>query len=192
MREVSESRVDCDSMRASLSKWSNAMKSSTLPLFKERLNVLYDGKCALCVAEINFLEKRDILQNSSRRLIFTDIESSDYNPHVPMNANVSYEAGMTKIHAVRSNGELLSGVQVFAAAYDEVGLGWMFRFLQWPAAATLASRVYDFWAAKRTDLTRQKSLEQLFVEREEARAAAALECDSESGSGAARCARKLS
>ena len=97
------------------------------PLFEQELNVLYDGKCALCMAEINFLKRKDNGQDTPR-LRFTDIEAPSYDPACPSNGGVDYETGLTAIHAVTKEGALLRGVPVFAAAYHHVGLGWLFTF----------------------------------------------------------------
>ena len=147
-------------------------------LFREEMNVLFDGKCALCAAEINFLRKRDTARSTGSRLLFTDIEGPDYDNSDPRNGSgaVSYEAGMKAIHAVRSDGIIIKGVPVFAAAYEEVGLGWIFAFTKYPAVAPIAARVYDFWAYYRTDLTRGKSIQALVEERNAMLEAAALEC----------------
>lgn len=55
--------------------------------------------------EVNFLRRRD--STRSKSIKFTDIAHPDYDPG--QNGNVSYEEGMKKIYAVKSNGDVVSG-----------------------------------------------------------------------------------
>ena len=48
-------------------------------LFNEDINLIYDGKCNLCLHEVNFLKSRD----KYKRIKFTDIESESYNADLP-------------------------------------------------------------------------------------------------------------
>lgn len=141
-----------------------------LKLFNEEINILYDGQCNLCMAEINFLRKRD---GPSEKIMFTDIESADFDSSLPENGGgrISYEEGMRAIHAVTSSGHILKGVPVFAEAYALVGLGALWGFTKWSPLDVVAARFYDFWASFRTNLTRGKSIEELVREKNEERAA---------------------
>ena len=133
-------------------------------LFDESLNLLFDGRCNLCRAEVRFLTKLD---GESRKLRFTDIEAPDFDPSLPENGGgrLTYEAGLKKMHAITQDGQVIKGVPVFAAAYGEVGLGWLWRLTQYPPFDVIAAKVYDFWAARRTGWTRGKSIEELVQER---------------------------
>ena len=152
-------------------------------LFPEELNIIYDSKCNVCKLEIDFLERRDaklaasataaagVSSSSSdtilngglkqRKLKMTDIESDNYNPQDPANGGVTYERGMKAIHAVTADGKVISGVPVFASAYELVNLGWIFKFTQWPIFNTVVDWGYDFFAKYRTNITRGSSLEDL-------------------------------
>ena len=64
------------SKKGIISNLQYLLSSSTkLPLFSEKLNVLYDSKCFLCRKEIEFLKKRDVTSS----IIFTDIECNSYD-----------------------------------------------------------------------------------------------------------------
>ena len=85
-----------------------------------RLNLLYDSKCALCQWEVHNLQSL----GSDGAISFTDIESDDYDETDPQNGAVTYREGMERIHAVTRDGQVLSGIAVFASCYEQVGLGW--------------------------------------------------------------------
>jgi hypothetical protein len=48
-------------------------------LFDEEINVLYDGKCNLCVNEVAFLKSQD----THHRIKFTDVECERYDCTLP-------------------------------------------------------------------------------------------------------------
>jgi predicted DCC family thiol-disulfide oxidoreductase YuxK len=111
----------------------------------------------------------------------TDLESDDYNPSDPANGNVSYREGLAGIHAVTNDGKLLKGVEVFALAYQQVGLGWLFAITKWPVFEPLAQKGYEIFAKYRTNVTRGSSLESLVQAYEEKKSLeqekAAQDCD---------------
>ena len=130
---------------------------------KARLNLLYDSKCAVCQWEVDNLQ----WLGSGDKISFTDIESLDYDENDPLNANVSYRQGMERIHAVTADGEIVSGIAVFARCYEEVGFGWLFQPTRAPVIGPLLSAAYDAFATVRTLLTRNgKSVDALVEERE--------------------------
>lgn len=134
-------------------------------LFPEQLNIIYDSKCGICKLEMDLLARRDArlagLSGGPRKLKMTDIECQHYNPEDPANAGVSYEEGMAAIHAVTSDGRLVKGVPVFSRAYDLVGLGWLFKFTEWPMMKPIVHSGYTLFAKYRTVLTRGSTLEEL-------------------------------
>ena len=77
---------------------------------------------------------------------------------------------MASMHAVRPDGQIVEGVAVFSEAYDLVGLGWLFRFTEWPITKPVVQWGYNVFAKYRTSVTRGSSLESL-VEAYEARQA---------------------
>jgi predicted DCC family thiol-disulfide oxidoreductase YuxK len=79
------------------------------------LTMYYDGKCPLCVAEVEFLQTR----NAQGQLAFVDVTHSGFeaNGH-----NISCEAAMAQIHGRTADGQVLIGVPVFASAYKLANL----------------------------------------------------------------------
>jgi predicted DCC family thiol-disulfide oxidoreductase YuxK len=141
-------------------------------LFPEQLNVIYDSKCGVCKLEIEWLSRRDHRINSAStpKLKMTDLESDDYNPSDPANGNVSYREALAAIHAVTSDGKVLKGVEVFALAYQQVGLGWLFAITKWPGLEPLVQFGYEVFAKYRTALTRGSSMDSLIEAYEEKKA----------------------
>ena len=135
---------------------------SNARLFEENLNILYDRKCSLCRVEIDFLKKKD---GMNKRLRFTDVENELFDDRDPENGGVSYEDAMKKIHVITSSGQKILGVHAIRAAYDEVGLGWIYSFLSIPFVGATADIVYDAWAGVRTNITRGESLDDIFAKR---------------------------
>jgi predicted DCC family thiol-disulfide oxidoreductase YuxK len=156
------------------------MASTSSRLFEENLNIIYDSKCNVCKLEIDFLARRDQRMNNPPKLKMTDLESPDYNPNDPANANISYAQGLASMHAVTADGTVLNGVPVFGKAYEQVGLGWLFAITTWPVVKTIADRGYTLFAKYRTNLTRNSSVEDLiqaYEERQNVKKAGGEDCD---------------
>lgn len=132
-------------------------------LFPEEINMIYDSKCNLCMYEVNFLAKKD----KQGKIRFTDIEDENYNPKDPANGGIDYATGMKTMHAVKTNGEIVQGVDVFRELYSQIGLGYLYSFTKIPVLGQLADKVYRFWAKYRTNLTRGVNLDALIKERNE-------------------------
>ena len=125
-----------------------------------QLTLLYDGACPLCVREVTFLRRRDErLHPEAPRLAFVDIDAADYNPAA--HGGISYREAMGRIHALGADGQVLRDVAVFRAAYQLIGLGWLYAPSGWPGLAGLADGVYGLWARWRLRLTGRPSLEAL-------------------------------
>lgn len=154
--------------------------TSSSRLFEENLNIIYDSKCNVCKLEIDWLAKRDKKMNNPPKLKMTDLESDDYNPNDPANANISYAQALASIQAVTADGKILNGVPVFREAYESVGLGWLFTITTWPVLKTLADSGYTLFAKYRTKVTRNSSMEDLiqaYGERQKVKNAAAEDCE---------------
>mmetsp|Transcript_8507 Transcript_8507/g.20476 ORF Transcript_8507/g.20476 Transcript_8507/m.20476 type:complete len:258 (+) Transcript_8507:91-864(+) len=160
--------------QSSSRRLSSSSTSSPERLFPEELNILYDSKCNVCKLEMDFLARRDASRSVSlsqpRKLKLTDLEDESYNPNDPTNGGVTYAKAMASMHAVKPDGQVVEGVAVFSVAYDLVGLGWLFRFTEWPITKPIVQFGYDVFAKYRTSVTRGSSLESL-VEAYEARQA---------------------
>ena len=88
----------------------------------DSLTLYYDGRCKLCLAEIHFLGGR----NQRGLLSFVDINDEGF---AAAGHTVSCAAAMAQMHGRLDNGQLLTGVPVFAEAYrraDLPGLAWLF------------------------------------------------------------------
>ena len=59
---------------------------------------------------------------------------------------------------------MLTGMEVFKACYERVGLGWVFAPVGWPVVGPLVEGAYRAFARVRTDLTRGRSLDALLSE----------------------------
>jgi predicted DCC family thiol-disulfide oxidoreductase YuxK len=129
--------------------------------------MLYDGDCALCMKEVDFLRKRDA---KSGRIDFVDIASPGYSAE--QNCGIDYERAMAKIHAIRRDGEVLTGVRVFRELYEAVDLGWVYSVTATPAVERAANVVYDFWAKWRTQITGREDMAAIFEARRRRLAAA--------------------
>ena len=119
------------------------------------LTLLYDGACPLCLREVKFLKRRDL----HGKLAFVDIDQPAYDPDQWQ--GISYRSAMARIHAIRSDGEILKDVAVFREAYRCVGLGWIYAPTQLPLIGTLIDQIYALWAAQRLRLTGRASLNEL-------------------------------
>ncbi len=118
------------------------------------LTLLYDGGCPLCVREVKFLRKRD----KSGAIRFVDVDSLDYEP--ALHQNISYLQAMARMHAIRSDGTVIKDVAVFRAAYELIGLGWLYAPTAWPLVGPLVDALYKFWAQYRLPMTGRGSLKQ--------------------------------
>jgi predicted DCC family thiol-disulfide oxidoreductase YuxK len=82
------------------------------------LTLLYDESCPLCKLEIDNLRAR----NTQDLLRFIDVSAPDFDDSSYL---ASKKDMMEIIHALRPDGCMVKGVEVFRLAYDAVGLGWI-------------------------------------------------------------------
>jgi predicted DCC family thiol-disulfide oxidoreductase YuxK len=171
-------------LRLASSSSSSSRSTTSDRLFPEQLNVIYDSKCSVCKLEMDWLSRRDHRINSpvTPKLKMTDLESDNYNSSDPANGNVSYPEGLAAIHAITHDGKVLKGVEVFAVAYQQVGLGWLFAITKWPVFEPLVQVAYEIFAKYRTNVTRGSSLDSLVQAYEEKKSLeqekkAAQDCD---------------
>lgn len=126
-----------------------------------KIKLLYDGKCPLCLREVNFLKKRD----AGRGLVvFVDIADDNYTPED--NGGVSFEAAMGRIHAVLPDGTIIKNVEVFRRVYEILGLGWVYTVTKLPIINSLVDFLYGIWADWRLALTGRPNLNRLVQERQ--------------------------
>jgi predicted DCC family thiol-disulfide oxidoreductase YuxK len=93
-----------------------------------------------------------------------------------------YREGLAAIHAITHDGKVIKGVEVFAVAYQQVGLGWLFAITKWPVVEPLVQVAYEIFAKYRTNVTRGSSFDSLVQAYEEKKSLeqekkAAQDCD---------------
>lgn len=108
----------------------------------KKLTMFYDGLCPLCQAEIQFLSGR----NQAGLLSFVDINSDQY---LPERVGVSCDQALAAMYAQYDDGELISGVEVFSAAYSRANLPKMAWIFSRPALRPLWDLSYRLFAKHR-------------------------------------------
>ncbi|AQK47086.1 OSJNBa0043A12.15-like protein [Zea mays] len=147
--------VHSDVKVAPTSDFKDSSKSETW-----RIKMLYDGDCPLCMREVNMLRERN---KSYGAIKFVDISSKDYSPDD--NQGLDYETSMGRIHAVLSDGTVVTDVEAFRKLYEEVGLGWVYAVTKYEPVASMANAVYGLWAKYRMQITGRPPLEEIMASR---------------------------
>ena len=121
------------------------------------------------------LKRRDSERTGS--ICFVDVAAPAYDP--AENCGISYETAMRTIHGIvpsssdgKDGGEqlvVITGVDVFKRAYELVGLGWVYAFLEVPVLKKIATAAYDAWARIRLPLTGRPALEVVLAEKKTCR-----------------------
>ncbi len=115
------------------------------------------------------LRRRDAERTNS--IVFVDVADPNYKPEE--NCGIDYETAMRTIHGIVPNERnelvVMTGVEVFRKAYELVGLGWVYAFLDVPVLKKIATSLYDAWARIRLPLTGRPSLEVVLAEKKTCR-----------------------
>ena len=111
------------------------------------LTLYYDGRCPLCQAEMLYLQHRDHLG----LLNCVDITLNEFDANA---TGLSCERAMASIHGRMENGEWVTGIAVFAAAYERVGLRRMAWLLSRPSLQPVLGWGYARFARHRYTLSR--------------------------------------
>jgi predicted DCC family thiol-disulfide oxidoreductase YuxK len=111
------------------------------------LTLLYDGACPVCNLEMDNLKAR----NTAGLLQFVDISVPFFDP-APYGASLKDMNGL--IHAVRPDGSLVIGVEVFRLAYGAVGLGHLTAPTGWPLLKPAFDAAYTVFARNRYGISR--------------------------------------
>jgi predicted DCC family thiol-disulfide oxidoreductase YuxK/uncharacterized protein YbjT (DUF2867 family) len=122
------------------------------PVHEAELVLLYDGGCPVCALEMRKLRQRD----AHKRLAFVDITTADFNP---ARYGATLADMMARMHAVRSDGALLTGMDAIRAVYSAIGFGWLLAPTRWPIVRPLADRGYAWFARNRMRLSRWVGLQ---------------------------------
>ncbi|KAK7317207.1 hypothetical protein RJT34_01230 [Clitoria ternatea] len=151
VRAISEAAVEAE---VSKEKWGEEWPKDW------KIKMLYDGDCPLCMREVNMLRER----NSSYGTIkFVDISSDDYSPEE--NQNLDYQTVMGRIHAILSDGTVVTDVEAFRKLYEHVGLGWVYAITKYEPIAKIADSIYGVWAKYRLQITGRPPIEEILEAR---------------------------
>ena len=120
-----------------------------------KLTFLFDGGCPLCLRETNFLKKRDTFN----QIRFVDINDKNYNPN--LFNEISYSEGMSNLHGILENGQIIKGLDVLAYSYELIGLGWVYYPLKIHFLSSFLRFVYRYWAKHRLKITGRSNIEKL-------------------------------
>ena len=110
------------------------------------LTVFFDGACPICDREIALMKRLD----RRRRLEFCDFSAQEYDA-----ASSGFAAAdlATVIHARWADGSVTTGVEVFRAMWEAVGLGFLARFSRLSLVEPLVLKAYAWFARNRLRLT---------------------------------------
>jgi len=115
------------------------------------LTVFFDGACPICAREIAFMKRLD----RRRQLTYCDFSRPDYDA---TSIGLSPSTLSEVIHARWADGRVITGVAVFQAMWEAVGLGALAKLSRLPFIEPLVSRAYAWFARNRLKLTgRSKS-----------------------------------
>ncbi|XP_021911050.1 uncharacterized protein At5g50100, mitochondrial-like [Carica papaya] len=110
--------------------------------------MLYDGDCPLCMHEVNMLRQRN---KGYGTIKFVNISSDDYSPEE--NQGLDFKTAMGRIHAILSDGTVVTDVEAFRRLYEQVGLGWVYAITKYEPITTIADVIYGVWAKYRLQIT---------------------------------------
>ena len=110
------------------------------------LTVFFDGVCPICDREIALMKRLD----RHRHLTFCDFSHPDYDA-----ASIGFapsELGGV-IHARWADGSVITGVEVFRAMREAVGLGLLATLSRLSVVEPLVLKAYAWFARHRLQLT---------------------------------------
>lgn len=110
------------------------------------LTVFFDGACPICDREIALMKKLD----RRRQLEFCDFSAQEYDA-----ASTGFTAAdlATVIHARWADGRVITGVEVFRAMWEAVGLGLLAKLSRLSLVEPLVLKAYAWFARNRLRLT---------------------------------------
>lgn len=102
-----------------------------------RFEVFFDGDCPLCKREISMIRRKD----RECQLILTDIADQNFEPE-----NRTLKELMREIHGRKSNGDYVTGVDVFREIYRRLGFGFLVRASEVPGIRQILDLGYKMFA----------------------------------------------
>lgn len=115
------------------------------------LTILIDGLCPLCKHEGDLLRRLD---GGRGRLIVQDLNAPDFDP---ARHGLTMDGILGQIHAIRGDGSIVTGMEVFRLAYRAVGWGWLWAPTGWPVLRPAFDAAYRWFAKNRYWLTGRKN-----------------------------------
>ena len=113
----------------------------------QTLTMYYDGKCPLCLAEVEFLQRR----NALGLLSFQDINQPTFDER---DTGFSCAQAFDNIHARLADGAVLVGIPVFIEVYRRANLPVLVWLLSRPLLAPVWAYCYRFFARNRHALSK--------------------------------------
>ena len=110
------------------------------------LKVFFDGACPLCKREISWLRKK----TGEQKVCYEDISAPEFSASV---YNMSYDAFMNQMQALKVDGTKLVGMEVFREVYKYTGFGWLLVPTGWPGLKQLFDYIYSIFAKYRLRMT---------------------------------------
>ena len=110
------------------------------------LTVFFDGACPICNREIALMKRLDRRQ----QLEFCDFSAQEYDAASSGFATADLA---TVIHARWSDGSVITGVDVFRAMWEAVGLRFLARLSRLSVVEPLVLKAYAWFARNRLRLT---------------------------------------
>ena len=107
------------------------------------LTIYYDASCPLCAAEMHTIKETDF----ENKLILVDCSNENFSE--PAFCPSTKVAMMERIHAVDARGQWISGVDVFAIAYNAAGFKKLGKFWGSKTLRPILSKAYPFIADNR-------------------------------------------
>jgi predicted DCC family thiol-disulfide oxidoreductase YuxK len=112
-----------------------------------RIKMLFDSQCPVCSGEVSMLQKR----NRRGLIAFEDIVHPGFDPE---RYGLTMEQVIGSMHAVRPDGSILRGIDVFAEVYEAIGWGWVAWLIRWPVTRPLIKAGYSLFSKIRPSLSR--------------------------------------
>ena len=110
------------------------------------LTVFFHGACPICAREIALMKRLD----RRRQLEFCDFSNQEYD--ATSSGFAATDLG-TVIHARWADGSVITGVEVFRAMWEVVGLGVLARLSRLSLVEPLVLRAYAWFARNRLRMT---------------------------------------
>ena len=107
------------------------------------LTLLVDGQCSVCSREMRLLRRLD---RGRGVLAFEDIGGPHFNAS---DWGITMDQAMSEMHAFTSDGDRITGMEVFRRAYGLVGWGWLWAPTGWPVLRPLFDALYRVFARNR-------------------------------------------